>query len=570
MKSTKIKQIIIGTVLLIVATYLMSIASAETIRISSPSDGAQFSDQQVSLYASVSNSSLPTPFIKFSYNPSQGYPMTEWGPGIYMYNINFSDFPEGSWSILAYSLDITDSINVTITAPPDPDPTPTPTPTSTPLPLKQLSIIGLLDGSTYYNDSMFVQAIEVNNDTIVHYPTWKIWANNHIVNSGTGYYSGRILIEWIEDMGTPLNDGGYLIQISAPGYEMLEYLVFHETPAIPEITLPKLTIYNLDTKVTDTTQSWVTVLDENNDLVQDVVIKVTTRDGTVALTENTSSNGRALLNWSSLYIGQFVIEFTHPDFKKSVWDVSVSASTPPSPVFTASPSPPAPISQTPSPTEAPPPTTPPVTDQQNPQPATVPATKQESTTTDYLESKLPWLLVGLMGLGIVVTKYPQQSRQVAGAGMSALSKLTEKGRDAKDKIQADEPPICHIPAQLEDGSETQCINPVIPGTNHCQDHTPMQHPTPHNGNGTKPASELTTPLEPDTIPDIQEEINPLDDLAPILSENDTIEYIMNELKSGRTYLDIQTMYQETHHIDVPDEWLMKIEVYMKSLEQGAE
>lgn len=548
-------------------------ASAESIWISSPSDGAIFGDETITLYAQVSNSSMPVPFIKYSHDPSQAPPMIYWGSDIYIYNINFSDFPDGSWSILVSSGIYTDSINITKEST-----TTTPTPAPTPEPLKYLHITGLTDGDSYDNSSLFF--IVYNNDTMepVNQPVWYLWYQNRIVNTGTGYFSGRCNIEWVDDYANPLDDGAYLIQIKSDGYEPAEFLVSLASPEPPVDTDESMTIFGLDKRVADDVTLWIYVMDgsDSDRYVEDVTVKVLDQAGTTITSMVTDINGRVLINWqeiTDLAVGeysQYAVEFTKPGYNRKVVDTMVVSSIPtPTPTPTPSPTP------TPVSTPAPVQTT-------NPSLSSISATTQgeEDRNSKTTLSSVPSLLIFftlLSGGGLCFAViFPDQTK---GARNFAVGKLKEKGRHMSKANREQDMIICSATDWGLGGIETKCQNPAVPGTRYCLDHAHLDSgrqsaQSPHN----KPLMEdiIPTKEQSGTLQEAPEdEPEGQDDKLHALYDDrlmspDVVraagKMVLNQIPDT----DIKATVEDLCGVIPSDDWLMEIHEGIDTLIGGSE
>ena len=536
-------------------------ASAESIWISSPSDSATFGDETITLYAQVSNSSMPVPFIKYSHDPSQAPPMIYWGSDIYIYNINFSDFPDGSWSILVSSGIHTDSINISKEST-----TTTPTPTPTPEPPKHLHITGLTDGDSYDNSSLFF--IVYNNDTMepVNQPVWYLWYQNRIVNTGTGYFSGRCNIEWVDDYASPLDDGAYLIQIKSDGYEPAEFLVSLASPIPPVDTDESMTVFGLDKRVADDVTLWIYVMDksDNDRYVEDVTVKVLDQAGTTITSMVTDINGRVLINWQEITdlasgeYSQYAVEFTKPGYNRKVVDTTVVSSIPtPTPTPTLSPTP-TPVS-TPVPVHT-----------ANPSLSSVSATTQDEVDSNSKTtlSSFPSLLIFLTflsggGLCFAVI-FPDQTK---GARDSVVGKLKEKGRRASKTNREQDMIICSATDKGPTGIETKCQNPAVPGTRYCLEHAylnqgrqPAQSPhvPPPVEDVIPTTGQLSTLLEaPEDEPDGPEDNQePGYDGRLMVKEVAThaAKMVINKIPDNIIKAEIKNMCG----VNPPDAWMMKV------------
>ena len=560
-KPAAIRMLTLFSFTVVILLFTLLPASADdSIWISSPSDGVTFGDETITLYAQVSNSSMSVPFIKYSHDPSEAPPMTYWGSDIYIYNVNFSEFPNGSSSILVSSGIYTDSINITKEST-----TTTPTPTPTPEPLKYLHITELADGDTHDNSSLFFIVYDNETRDPINQPIWNLWYQNRIVNSGTGYYSGRCNIEWIDDFGQSLDDGAYLIQIRYDGYEPAEFLVSLESPESPIETDESMTIFGLDKQVADDVTLWIYVMDKSDTdrYLEDVTVKVLDQAGTTITSLVTDINGRVLINWqeiTGLAAGDqayYAVEFSKPGYKRKVVDTTVVSSIPtptltPTPSPTPTPTPSLPSSSTPAPVQT-----------------SVSATTQadENTSNSSILAILMIFSVLTGGGLFFAVLFPAQTKV---ARDSVVGKLKENSRLMSKTNRVQDLIICRaIDVDPRTQTETKCQSPVVPGTHYCRQHQ-------HLSTGSQPArsshGEKYTTLhavaespadkppvvlqdnkegEPGPEPEDHKEDDILQD---IFMTQDVIDWTLRLMNGDISIDDIKSRFEDKYHEVPPDTW----------------
>jgi hypothetical protein len=544
------RLVALGFLFLLLASYTYMASAEEWVIITSPSDGSGFDEETVTLYAQISNLSMPLPFLKYSYDPDEAVPMTSWGNNIYVHNINFSQFPNGSWSILVFSGDYTDSINVSITHTIDPIPTPTPEPT--PSPLKNLSVSGIEDEKTYDNTSLFLLVTDADGQQPVHFPVWKIWHKNRIVNSGTGYYSGRCNIEWVDDFGKQLEDGAYLIQILADQYVTQEFIAYLKRPEPPEKETTKLTIFGLDTKLTDAISSWITVMDGDENYINDVSVRVSNRDGTTIQSTTTDGNGRVLLDWAKVAPGKYVIDFSKPNYKSKIMDVTVVSSVI-TPTATASPAP------TPVPTPIP---IPHQDEGEEEIPQSQPATPKEAKASIW-DRIGPFSTLALLGSVCGLVLFPKQAEKL---GSRAGEIIKQRGRDIKE-IRAHNR-ICQA-IDTSGGIEVQCQNTAAQGSRFCLDHikktTPKRlikrdYPQQWDRDDFDDTDEVDFESDADADADEADVDRDTEDLD-LFVRDDVIQWTIDLMASGKPVGDVKTLFEQKYG-EMPDNaWFDKIKDY---------
>lgn len=552
-----IRLVTVGFLFLFLASYTYIASAEEWVMITSPSDGSGFDDETVTLYAQISNSSMPLPFLKYSYDPDEAVPMTSWGNNIYVHNINFSQFPNGSWSILVFSGDYTDSINVSITHTIDPVPTPTPLPT--PQPLKNLSVSGIEDEKTYDNSSLFLLVTDADGQQPVHFPVWKIWHKNRIVNSGTGYYSGRCNIEWVDDFGKQLEDGAYLIQILADQYVTQEFIAYLKRPEPPAEEIPKLTVFGLDTKLTDAISSWITVMDGDENYINDVSVRVSNRDGTTIQSTTTDGNGRVLLDWSKVSPGKYVIDFSKPNYKSKIIDVTVVSSViTPTPIPTAIP--------TPIPTPVPTPIPHKAEDEDSDVVPSKPATTKNANNSIW-DRIGPFSIIALLGTVCGLVLFPKKAEEL---GSKAGEIIKQRGREMKN-IRAPAV-ICHAKETI-DGVEIQCQNKALPGRKFCLDHIRkttsnrlIKRDEPQQWDrddfDDTDQMDLVSDADADTDIDNAEADADIDTKYPdLFVRDDVVQWAIDLMESGKSVGEVKTLFEQKYG-EIPDNaWFDKVKKY---------
>ena len=545
-------------VLLLLFT-LLPASAAESIWISSPSDGVTFGDETITLYAQVSNSSMSVPFIKYSHDPSEAPPMTYWGSNIYIYNVNFSEFPDGPWSILVSSGIYTDAINITKEST-----TTTPTPTPTPESIKYLHITGLEDGDTHDNSSLFFIVYDNETREPINQPMWNLWHQNRIVNSGTGYYSGRCNIEWIDDFGQSLDDGAYLIQIRSDGYEPTEFLVSLKSPEPPTETDESMSIFGVDKQVADDVTLWIYVMDKSdNDMyLEDVTVKVLDQDGTTITSLVTDINGRVLINWqeiTDLAMGDYAyyaVEFTKPGYKRKVVDTTVVSSIPtPTPTPTSTP--------TPTPVSTPDPA-------QTTSPSVTPVSATTQDDENKANSNLPTPLIffsAMVGMGMLffTVVFPDKTKVIRD---SVFGTVKENGRRMSKTNRVQDLIICKATdTDPRTHTETKCQSPVVPGTHYCRQHQHLatnsqaaQPPPAQPPSEVMKAHSIEPLVEQGDINHTwglkEDEQDP--DYDDILMDPAVVRQALKMVLDNTGDDDIKALIMEQHGITPPDSWLEKV------------